>query len=151
MEKIKFETTIQAPAEKVYSTMLADATYRQWTAEFNPSSYYVGKWETGAKILFVGISKEGKKEGMIGKIREAVPNSFISIEYVGMMVAGAEITSGAAIEGWAGALENYSFKEVNGQTLLQVEMDTNDTFKTYFETTWPKALDKLKSICESSL
>lgn len=150
MEKIKFETTINAPAQKVYSTMLADATYRQWTAEFNPSSYYEGKWETGAKILFVGISKEGKKEGMIGKIREAVPNSFISIEYVGMLVAGEEITSGPQIDGWAGAQENYSFNEVNGQTLLQVEMDTNDDFKAYFEAAWPKALNKLKAICESN-
>lgn len=150
MEKIKFETTINVPVQKVYSTMLADATYRQWTAEFNPSSSYEGKWETGAKILFVGISKEGKKEGMIGKIREAVPNSFISIEYVGMLVAGEEITSGPQIEGWAGAQENYSFKEVNGQTLLQIEMDTNDDFKAYFEAAWPKALNKLKAICESN-
>lgn len=150
MEKIKFETTINAPAEKVYSTMLADATYRQWTAEFNPSSYYEGKWETGAKILFVGISKEGKKEGMIGKIREAIPNVFVSIEYVGIMSDGAEIISGTQIEGWAGAQENYSFKEINGQTLLQVEMDTNNDFKTYFEATWPKALNKLKSICENN-
>ncbi len=62
MERIKFEITINATAEKVYSTMLADATYRQWTAEFNPSSYYEGKWETGAKMLFAGISKEGKKK-----------------------------------------------------------------------------------------
>jgi uncharacterized protein YndB with AHSA1/START domain len=150
MEKIKFEATINAPAEKVYSTMLADATYRQWTAEFNPSSYYEGKWETGAKILFVGISKEGKKEGMIGKIREAIPNVFVSIEYVGIMSDGAEIISGPQIEGWAGAQENYSFKETNGQTLLQVEMDTNSDFKAYFETTWPKALNKLKSICENN-
>ena len=150
MEKIKFETTINAAAEKVYSIMLADATYRQWTAEFNPSSYYEGKWETGAKILFVGISKEGKKEGMVGMVKQAAPNKFISIEYLGLVSGGTEITSGPDIEGWAGATENYTFKDVNGQTLLQVEMDTNENFKSYFEATWPKALNKLKAICESN-
>lgn len=150
MEKISFEITINAPAEKVFSIMLADSTYRQWTAEFNPSSYYEGKWETGAKILFVGISKEGKKEGMVGRLKEVIPNEFVSIEYAGIVSDGSEITSGDAIEGWAGAMENYRFKEINGHTLLQVEMDTNATFKTYFETTWPKALSKLKQLCESN-
>jgi uncharacterized protein YndB with AHSA1/START domain len=150
MERIKFEITINATAEKVYSTMLADATYRQWTAEFNPSSYYEGKWETGAKILFAGISKEGKKEGMVSRIKEAVANKFISIEHLGLLDGDNEITSGPKVEGWAGALENYTFIPVDGQTVLEVEMDSNEDFKAYFETTWPKALNKLKSICESN-
>jgi uncharacterized protein YndB with AHSA1/START domain len=150
MEKLCFEITINAPVEKVYSTMLADATYRQWTAEFNPSSYYEGKWETGAKMLFAGISKEGKKEGMVSRVKEAVANKFISIEHLGLLHGDNEIISGPEVEGWAGALENYTFKPVNGQTVLEVEMDSNEDFKAYFETTWPKALNKLKSICESN-
>jgi hypothetical protein len=29
-------------------------------------------------------------------------------------------------------------------------MDANEDFKAYFESTWPKALNKLKQICESN-
>lgn len=150
MEKIKFETTINAPVQKVYSTMLADATYRQWTAEFNPTSSYEGRWETGAKMLFVGINSEGKKEGMVSRIKEAAANKYIGIEHLGILQNEQEITSGPAVEGWAGSMEEYFFTETNGQTLLKVQMDANEDFKAYFESTWPKALNKLKSICESN-
>jgi uncharacterized protein YndB with AHSA1/START domain len=150
MEKIKFETTINASAVKVYSLMLADDTYQQWTAEFNPSSFYEGKWEAGEKILFVGISSEGKKEGMVSRIAIAEPGKQVSIKHLGILKNDAEIISGPEVESWAGAMEEYFFTETNGQTLLQVQMDSNEDFKAYFETTWPKALNKLKQICESN-
>ncbi len=148
MERIKFEINIHAPVEKVYQTMLTDATYRQWTAEFNPSSYYEGQWETGSKMLFLGISKEGKREGMVSFIKEAIPGKLVCIEHLGLLSDNEEITSGPQVEGWAGAMENYYFTKLNEHTLLQVEMDSNADFKEYFETTWPKALNKLKAICE---
>jgi uncharacterized protein YndB with AHSA1/START domain len=45
-QKLHFATTINAPKEKVWDTMLQDATFRQWTALFNPngSSWYEGDW-----------------------------------------------------------------------------------------------------------
>lgn len=150
MEKIKFETIISAPALKVYNLMLADATYRQWTAIFNPSSFYEGKWLAGEKMLFVGINKEGKKEGMVSRIAVAEPGKQVSIEHLGMLQNEVEVTSGPVVEGWAGAMEEYFFTETNGQTLLQVQMDSNEDFKAYFESTWPNALIKLKEICESN-
>jgi uncharacterized protein YndB with AHSA1/START domain len=151
MERIQFDITINAPVEKVYSTMLAINTYQQWTAIFNPTSTYEGKWETGEKILFTGISKEGKKAGMVSRIKEAVPNKLICIEHLGLLNEDVEITTGPEVEGWAGALEIYHFNTAaDGGTSLQIEMDANEDFKSYFEDTWPKALDKLKEICESN-
>jgi hypothetical protein len=32
--------------------------------------------------------------------------------------------------------------------LVSVEVDTEDEYIDYFEKTWPKALEKLKDICE---
>ena len=150
MEKIKFETTINAPALKVYKVMLADATYRQWASIFNPSSFYEGKWQAGEKMLFIGINNEGKREGMVSRITVATPGKQVSIEHLGMLQNEIEVTSGPAVQGWAGAMEEYFFTETNGQTLLQVQMDSNEDFKAYFESTWPNALIKLKEICESN-
>lgn len=149
LEPIHFEIAINAPVEKVYTTMLDEQGYRQWTTPFNASSSYKGSWEKGSKIHFIGVNKEGKEEGMVARIKENIPNQFVSIEHLGMLDGEKEITSGPAVEGWAGALENYSFKEESGQTIVSVSMETNDQFKSYMEQTWPKALQQLKEITEN--
>lgn len=149
METLQFAININAPAQKVHRLMLAEDSYRQWTSAFNPGSTYKGSWEKGSKILFVGTDKEGKEEGMVSRIKEHQPGAFVSIEHLGMLDDGQEITTGPAVEEWRGALENYRFEEKDGVTLLSIETDTTEQFKSYFETAWPKALQKLKEICEA--
>lgn len=148
LETLQFEISINAPVEKVYSTMLNEQSFREWTAEFNPTSFYKGSWEKGSKILFIGCDSEGKEGGMVSRIAENIPNRFVSIEHLGILDGENEITSGPAVDGWAGALENYSFRQEDGKTIVSVAMDANQQFKSYFEQTWPKALQKLKEICE---
>ena len=148
MEKIKFETTINAPVEKVYKIMIDDKSYREWTSIFNKYSHYKGTWEKGSKILFIGCDDDGNTGGMVSMIKENIPNKFISIKHLGILQGEKEITSGPEVEGWGDALENYTFMDDNGKTIVKVEMDSNQEFKEYFETTWPRALDKLKEISE---
>jgi hypothetical protein len=85
---------------------------------------------------------------MVSRIKENIRNRYISIEHVGIIKNGEEITSGSEVENWSGVLENYLLTNMDGKTLLSVEFDSNDEFKSYFIETWPKALKKLKSICE---
>lgn len=145
---LHFEMTINAPVEKVYSTMINEKSYKEWTAAFNPTSTYKGSWDKNAKILFIGTDENGVAGGMVSRIKENMPNKFISIEHLGFVKGDEEITSGAEVDTWAGALENYTFKSVEGSTLLSVDMDSNENFKAYFSETWPKALAILKTICE---
>jgi uncharacterized protein YndB with AHSA1/START domain len=145
---VHFEITINATTGKVYKTMLDEKTYSEWTSEFNPTSQYDGSWEKGSKILFFGTDPEGSTGGMISRIEENIPNRFLSIKHVGIIQKGKEITSGPEVDKWAGAMENYTFREVNGKTLLLIDTDTTEEFKSYFAETWPKALDKLKLLCE---
>jgi uncharacterized protein YndB with AHSA1/START domain len=147
-EKLHFEIHIKAPVEKVYQTMLDKEHYSVWTAEFNPTSYFVGSWEKGSKIVFLGTDKDGNQGGMVSRIRQNVPNKFVSIEHLGLVQNGKEILTGPEIEQWAGALEEYTFTETNGATKVEVDMDSNEEFKSYFIDTWPRALKKLKTICE---
>ncbi|SMD46093.1 Uncharacterized conserved protein YndB, AHSA1/START domain [Aquiflexum balticum DSM 16537] len=150
IEKLHFEIQIQAPVEKVYEAMLADESYRKWTSVFNPGSHYTGSWKKGGKILFIGTDDTGAQGGMVSRVKENIPNKFVSIEHLGILgPKGEEITSGPEVEGWAGAFENYSFEADNGSTLLAVDLDSNQQFKSYFEETYPLALQKLKEICES--
>ncbi len=148
METLHFEITINAKAEKVYTNMLDAKNWNEWTALFNPTSTYKGRWDKGSKILFLGTDSDGNVGGMVSRIKENIPNKFVSIEHLGIVQGDKEITSGPEVEGWAGAMENYTFSENNGRTLLAVNLDANQAFMEYFTDTWPKALDKLKEICE---
>ncbi|MAP54946.1 SRPBCC domain-containing protein [Altibacter sp.] len=150
METLHFDIHIQAPVATVYQTMLSDAGFRHWTAAFNPTSHFKGTWEAGSKMLFLGEDEEQGVGGMVSRIREVRPKEFISIEHLGIVQDGKEITTGPEIEQWAGAREEYTFvSEGPHTTLLKVTMDANAEWKSYFETTWPKALERLKDRCES--
>lgn len=151
MQKLEFKKEINAPAQKVYETMLGitnKATYEYWTAAFNPTSTYEGSWDKGSKIYFVGIDEQGKKGGMVSEIEEHKPADFISIRHYGFLDGEIEITTGEQVEKWTGGHENYTFQEKNGITTVIVQLDTIEDYLNYFNDTYPKALDKLKEIAE---
>lgn len=148
METLHFEKEINAKVDKVYKTMLDEAFYGEWTAVFNPTSRFNGSWEKGSRMLFLGTDHDGKVGGMASRIKENIPNKFVSIEHMGMIRGDIEITSEIELDDWAGAMENYTFTENNDNTLLSVDMDSSEEFTAYFTETWPEALNKLKEICE---
>ena len=151
MKKIEYKRGINASAETVYNTMLGIGnieTYEQWTSEFNPTSSYEGSWEKGAKIYFTGTDANGKRGGMVSEIADNIPFRFVSIRHYGILDGDNEITEGAEVEKWAGGLENYSFHENNGVTTVTVAIDVTEEYLDYFDTTWPKALNKLKDLTE---
>ena len=112
MKHLQFKISINATAEKVYTTMLGldnKSTYEQWTALFNPTSSYEGNWNKGEKMLFVGVDENGQKGGMVSRIEEHIPMQFVSIQHKGLLVAGEEITEGPEVEKCANVMEYYSF------------------------------------------
>lgn len=156
MKKLEFKVSIKAPVTKVYDFMLgisSKSTYEEWTSLFNPTSTYAGSWDKGSKILFIGVDDKGEKGGMVARIVENIPNRFVSIQHYGLLTAGQEITEGPEVEKWANGFENYSFEENNGPdndrgTIVTVELDTTEDFTDNMNQAFPKALNKLKEICE---
>lgn len=151
MEKLKYTVSINAPVNKVYDLMLGisnKVSYEQWTALFNPTSTYEGSWNKGSKMLFLGIDEKGEKGGMVSEIADNIPNQFVSIRHYGLLQANVEITEGPEVEKWANGFENYTFEEENGTTTVTVDLDTTEDFLDYMNEHYPKALDKLKGMCE---
>jgi hypothetical protein len=148
MQKLHFSIQINAPAEKVWKTMLDDKTYRQWTEPFGKGGYFEGTWETGSDMRFLGPSDKGTPSGMLSRIKESRPYEFISIEHVGILTKGVEDTTSEMAKSWSGALENYTLKEIEGKTELSIDTDTAEEFAEEFSDMWPKALQKLKEIAE---
>jgi hypothetical protein len=151
MTKLHYSAFINAPREKVWNTMLEDSTYRQWTEAFGPGSFYKGDWSEGSKILFIGIDpKTGEEAGMVSRIAENKPQEFISIEHMGLYANGQEDTASEEARKWSPAFENYTFTEKDNGTEIQVDMDANEEYADMFNGQWPKALEKLKRMCEAS-
>jgi uncharacterized protein YndB with AHSA1/START domain len=148
MEPVHYEILINASPEKVYKTMIDQATYSQWTSVFNPTSSFKGTWEKGSEIRFFGIGEDGKEEGMVSKIRENIPNRYIHIEHLRSIRDNEGVASESEMESWSGASEKYFMKDENGATRLMINMDVVPKYRSYFDETWPKALEKVKEICE---
>lgn len=145
MPSLNYTITIHAPKTQVYQLMLADKSYREWTTEFAQGSYYQGSWDKGAQINF--RSSEGEGGGMSARIAENRPAEFVSIEMLSEVRDGAPNTP----RQWHDLFENYTFTEANGITTIQVDISgVPAEWAEYLNATWPKALDKLKAICEHS-
>jgi hypothetical protein len=149
MHKSHFTIHINASPDKVWDTMLGEATYSEWTKVFDPSSRYVGTWDEGHEIRFIGGSSGDTGEsGMYSRIKENRLHEFLSIEHLGMIENGVIDTTSEKVKAWLPAFENYTFKAVEGGTELTIDIDTTDEYKSMFEEMWPKALEVLKELSE---
>ena len=151
MKKLRYSVQIDAPPPIVWNTMLEDETYRDWTSVFAPGSYYVGAWEEGSKMLFLGPDPEGGEPGgMVSTIQEVRPHRRVAIKHIGMVRNGVEDTHSEAVKAWGDALETYEFREVDGGTEVVVELEIEESYQETFDDTWPKALDRLKELAEQA-
>lgn len=151
MLKKTYKVNINKPAHTVYDKMLGLTdinTYNGWTKIFNETSTIKGNWEKDSKMHFVGTDSSGNVGGMVSIIAENKVNEFVSIKHIGIVKGNEEILSGPDVEKWAGGHENYTFKNVNNQTELVVDIDVVPDYESYFDDNYPKALEKLKEICE---
>lgn len=148
METMTFNARINASPETVWAILWGATTYPQWTSAFCEGSHAVTNWQKGSKVLFL----DGKGSGMVSRVAENIPNEYMSFEHLGEVKNGLEDTESEQVKAWAGAHENYTLKAVNNHTELSVEMDaatTPEEFKSFFLSTWPQAMDKIKALAEA--
>lgn len=146
---LRFQTEIKAPSEKVYQILTDDQGYRKWTSVFNPSSHFVGSWDQGSLILFLGHDEHGKRHGMVSKILENLPGRLIRIEHIRTHSDDIVNEPDYHLDTWSGALESYFLTAQESGTIFRVEVETLPDYLEYFLSTWPEALKKLKEICEN--
>ena len=144
MKTLSFTNTIQAPRDRVWATLTGPETYKAWTAAFCEGSHFVGAWDQGARILFLGPSGDG----MVAVIAESRPGEFVSIRHLGMIEHRVEDTTSDQVRAWAPAHENYRLDEVPGGCRLTVTVDTLPAHEAFMLETFPKALELLKGLCE---
>jgi hypothetical protein len=152
---MNFEIEINAGVEKVWHEMLDLETYKIWTLEFNPGgSWYEkenqGDFVEGEKIRFLGPGEDGKMGGMLATVKESNKYEFISFEHYGFIMNDVEDTESESVKSWAPSCENYTFTKLDeNRTLLKVDVEMSKDWASMMEVMWPKALLKLKEICEA--
>ncbi len=149
-DKTHYEIFINAPVSKVWETMLGKETYKEWTTAFDPTSSYEGSWEEGSKMKFVSTTNG---DGMVSEIAKNIPQKFVSIRHLGEIHSGVEDTTSEQVKKWLPAFENYTFAEEESGTKLSVDMEVGSSpeskqMQEMFAGMWPKALEKLKEMCE---
>lgn len=143
MEKINFNTRINASPEKVWKTLWDKTSYQDWTSVFmEGSTVETDNWKEGSKILFL----DGHGRGMVSRIAANRTNEFMSFEHLGEVAGGVEDTESEKVKVWAGSKETYTLKDTGDGTELTVEMDMAESHKDYFLKTWPVAMEQIKKL-----
>jgi hypothetical protein len=148
MSKMHFEIFVRAKPARVWETVVDDRKFREWTSVFNEHSHYIGGWEKGDAIRFLGQNEKGEMEGMVSEIAESKKYSFISIRHLGYIQGGKEDSTSDAVRKWAPAYENYTLTEMGDATKFEVDVDVEDKYVGMFQEMWPKALKKFKEVAE---
>ena len=143
---LEFDVQIQAPRSAVWDVMLEPATYEQWASEFCEGSHFKGSWAEGEKIQFLAPNGDG----MSSVIAENRLHEYVSIRHLGEIAGGIEDLTSDKVRSWAPAYENYTFSDAPGGTKVHISVEVLSEWEGFMLETFPKAIQKLKAICEGS-
>lgn len=144
MKTLRFSVLIRARSEAVWDAMLADDTYRLRTARIGGGSYVEGSWEAEAGIRFLGPGGQGVTSEITASRRPDI----VSIRHLGLVADGVDDTTSPEAAARAPSYETCTFAEADGETGVTAALDVPPGFEEYMTSTRPKALARLKEICE---
>lgn len=143
MKKISKTKAIAAPKETVWSVLLEDEYNRRWMSEFSEGSHAETDWIVGHKVKFADASGGG----IVGKVHEKKPYDVIHIIYDGIIGKGGEEDyDSAEAQVWKGAEEIYRLTGTDGETTLEIEVDTDDRWYDQMNASWDRALERIEEL-----
>jgi uncharacterized protein YndB with AHSA1/START domain len=142
MNEMLFQVHIYAPRQKVWDTLWQDQTFREWAGIIDPGTYMVGELKEGSEVQFIS-SENGY--GVTSLVEKIVPNQYLLLRH-------SADTQGSGTQErtseWTGGTESYKLSEENGVTTLIAAFDVPQEMEEYFNTVYPKALEKVKELAE---
>ncbi|MEO8664501.1 MAG: SRPBCC domain-containing protein [Ignavibacteria bacterium] len=144
MKTIKRSIDINAPKKKVWSVMLDKHYTKIWYSQFSEGSYADTDWKPGSKALF----KDDSESGLVGKVIVNDPNEKVSVEYMGLVIAGREDYESDGAKSVKGGRETYILSEKNGETHLEIECDMSPEYFDAMSSSWERAMIKIKELSE---
>ncbi len=146
IEKLVFEIDINAPKEKVWQKLWGKDTYSQWTSAFTEGSYFEGDFKQGNRVHLLAPGGEG----LYSDILFLKENEMLVFSHIGYVKDKQELPLDEETAVWTGSLESYTLTETSAGTHLKVELDNQKEHHDKMRELFPKALFKLKELCESA-
>lgn len=141
MKELKFSIEIQTTREHVWKTLWQDETLRQWAGVIDPGTYMVGELKEGSEVQFIS----GNGYGVTSLVEKLVPNELLLLRHqADTQDAGARERE----KEWTGGEERYELAENNDKTKLTVIFGVPPEQEAYFQATYPKALERVKTLAE---
>lgn len=144
MTKIHFTIDIDATPVKIWNVLWNDKSYRQWTKPFEPTSYYKGRIGIGERIHFLTT----RGEGMYSDVISCEEAKHVAFKHIGEMKDFVELPLDEKSSQWTGGIEEYFLKTHNGNTLLEVYVDSIEDFFDFMNEAFPKAFAIVKELAE---
>ncbi len=144
MKEMQLFTEIIAAKEKVWDTLWEDATFRQWAGIIDPGTYMKGELKEGSEVEFISAENG---YGVTSLVEKVVPNEFLLLRH------HADTQDAGTAERdkqWTGGAETYELSGSSHTTLLTVTFDVPTELEDYFKDTYPKALEKVKTLAEQN-
>jgi hypothetical protein len=108
-----------------------------------------GEFVVGENVDFLGPDQNGQLGGMISRVADVRKYEFISFEHLGYNMNGMRDTESESMKALFPSYENYTFEKVaEDTTRVKVYMESDPSYSDMMAGLWPKALNKLKEICE---
>ena len=120
---------------------------RDWTRAFCEGSYFEGSWEAGRRLRFL----DPQGFGMEAVVDENRRHEMLSLRLIGEIKDGRPCCRQSAARGARCRAIRSSMPRPGGGTQLVVHLQSwNDGFTDFLDDTWPKALERLKALSEST-
>jgi uncharacterized protein YndB with AHSA1/START domain len=141
MKEMHFEIEINAPREKVWSTLWQDETLREWAGLVDPGTYMVGELKQGNEVQFIS----GGGYGVTSLVAELVPNQFILFKH---QADTQDKGSRSRDDQWTGGNESYLLTHKDGITTLVMIFDVPPELEQVMSISYPRALKRVKELSE---
>lgn len=144
MNEMKFSVEIQANKEKVWDTLWQDETFREWAGLIDPGTYMKGELQEGNEVEFISAENG---YGVTSLVEKLVPNECLLLRHHADTQNSGEQERAKE---WTGGTESYTLAETDGTTTLTAAFDVPPELEDYFQTAYPKALNRIKELAEAN-
>lgn len=142
-----YYTDIDASAEKIWQVLWEPTTYCKWTSAFNPGARVETDWKQGSRALFLDVNGDG----IFQDIEEVRRHELMVFKYLGDFKDGKEDFDSPKAKELLGARQIYRIEPRGSETRLTVEIDMDPQYEEFFDKTFPRALDHIRTLSEDDM
>lgn len=107
----------------------------------NEGAHFKGDFSEGSIIELY----DAKNNGMFNLVEKNIPNQEMTMAHKGWIYDGVRDD-----QGWEDSRETYSLTETENGTELKIFVDALDEFVGFFDSNYPKVLEKMKELAEEN-